>query len=303
MKDLMMLNAFNPDNTTEKEKQNVEDKIIKKKFLGKAFFERVLDVGIPKRKIDIIFFLEYCIKSEDEAKKICNIFNKNEIAPGNWNYFKEETGNKNWVIYSEDMYEIWSKGCIKYLHYRQNSVYQPIIPIGASSCHCMFEVLDLKGISLAEFETHNVVDMNSMFAYYVNIDCLDGLKPYNFATEAGLDTSKVEDMECMFSDGDGSEISFCGFNTTNVKYAAGMFENSEASEIDLRNTNFENVKDVSEMFSGCEQLIYVYTTFNWNENSGIGGTDMFKDCWNLHNFNANFVGIERANHYNGGYFK
>lgn len=232
------------------------------------------------------------ITSEKEAAQVCAMMGiKCPKMP--WDYFKEETGNKNWVVFSPEMYEIKGSSSDKYLHYKEDCKYHPVLPIGASSCYGMFSQLDVSNISLAQFNTKGVVNMECMFEECSNMDSLD---------LSMLEMSSVENTSCMFANVENCEISLQNCDLSKVKFAYGMFFNSACGEIDLRGTNFINVKCATEMFALCDQLTYIYTDFNWSENSEIDGAGMFAECEELHNFDYDYTGIEKANHYYGGYF-
>lgn len=89
-----------------------------------------------------------------------------------WDWFHEETGNENWVLYNNKMYEVISPdekhpNRPKYLHYKETSDLAPELPINCSSCHYMFSDLStIKELSLnkEKFDTRDIVTMCGMFS-------------------------------------------------------------------------------------------------------------------------------------------
>ena len=75
------------------------------------------------------------VNSEEERERVKAEVNTNSLAKYDW--FKEETGEKHWVLYNTEMYEM-IRDDIFYLHYKKDSNLAPVIPINASSCYKMF---------------------------------------------------------------------------------------------------------------------------------------------------------------------
>ena len=108
------------------------------------------------------------VDSEEERRRVLAEVNANSLAKYNW--FKENTGEKHWVLYNTEMYEITKNGNCKrlYLHYKGGSILAPATPINMTSCYCMFAGCSkLIQLDLSGFDTRNVIDMRSMFE-----DCL-----------------------------------------------------------------------------------------------------------------------------------
>ena len=77
------------------------------------------------------------VNSEEEREVVKEEINSNTLAKYNW--FREESGKRHWVLYNTEMYEV--KETLthdKYIHYKENSNLAPIIPINATSCYDMF---------------------------------------------------------------------------------------------------------------------------------------------------------------------
>ena len=155
------------------------------------------------------------VNSEEERKRVKEEVNTNVLAKYDW--FKEDSGEKHWVLYNTEMYEIVNdKWNGQYLHYMEDCDLTPIMPINTTSCYMMFSKcksltqLDLSNfdtrqvttminmfcrcyrltqLDLSSFDTHNVTRMNGMFSCCESLNQLD---LNNF------DTSKVTDMQAMF---------------------------------------------------------------------------------------------------------
>lgn len=73
------------------------------------------------------------VNSKFERIRIKAEVNANSLAKYYW--FKEETGEKHWVLYDIAMYEIIYNSCLRYI---DDCTLTPVIPINATSCHRMF---------------------------------------------------------------------------------------------------------------------------------------------------------------------
>ena len=92
------------------------------------------------------------------------------------------------------------------------------LPKGCINTRYMFARCELpRGFTLGNFDTSNVVDMDSMF-YKCKI-------PKGFTLGDKFDTSNVRDMECMFSECEMPEGFTLGdkFNISKVRYINFMF--------------------------------------------------------------------------------
>lgn len=69
------------------------------------------------------------VNSEEEREKVKQEVNANSLAKYNW--FKENTGEKHWVLYNTEMYEITKNGNCKrlYLHYKEDSNLAPVMNV------------------------------------------------------------------------------------------------------------------------------------------------------------------------------
>lgn len=127
------------------------------------------------------------VNVEDERERVKREVNSHSKHLYDW--FKEDTGNKHWVLYDTEMYLVKydSTGQWRYLNYREeNALVQmdgalaqnshiignsagtlnafPTIPINATSCRKMFYgCKSLENIDLSRFDTKNIVTMCCMF--------------------------------------------------------------------------------------------------------------------------------------------
>lgn len=113
------------------------------------------------------------VNSEKEREKVKREVNINSLAKYNW--FREESGKRHWVLYNTEMYEV--KETLthdKYIHYKENSNLAPIIPINATSCLFMFRnCWRPESLDLSNFDTSQVTEMGGMFFWCVTLKSLD----------------------------------------------------------------------------------------------------------------------------------
>lgn len=246
------------------------------------------------------------VNSEEERERVKAEVNTNSLAKYDW--FKEETGEKHWVLYNTEMYEM-IRDDIFYLHYKKDSNLAPVIPINASSCYKMFyEIIEhnssnfdtskmtdmswmfdncliLTTLDLSNFDTSNVTNMSYMFSECKSLTSLD---------LSNFDTSKVTDMSYMFSYCSMLiSLDLSSFDTSNVTDMSYMFEDCTGlTLLDLSNFNTENVTDMHYMFKYCDSLTTIYISDKWNTTSVIFSDDMFKECYSLPNFNQEKTDIK-----------
>lgn len=137
-------------------------------------------------------------------------------------WMREETGNKNWVLYNPNEYYVRkdSEYRCEHLHLSRSFKGKVRLPINASSCCGMFNGLDLAQLDLSEIDTFNIVDMSEMF-----------------------DSCKLGKTFTPI------------FNTSNVKTMRMMFMDCEKTEeMDLSHFDVNKVADFSQMLSGCLDL-------------------------------------------------
>lgn len=217
-----------------------------------------------------------------------------------YDWFKEDTGNKHWVLYDTEEYAVKydSTGQWRYLNYREESALvqnsttmdnptgtlhvSPTIPINATSCKKMFYgCKSLENIDLSRFDTRNIVDMCCMFTDCKNLRLLD---------LSGFSTGSVREMIHMFSRCSNLEqINLSGLDTNNVKYMGQMFYGCKSlKQLDLSSFNTEKVLYMGEMFSGCKSLRQLDLS-HFNTEKVVSMQNMFKNCSALEQLNiSNF---------------
>ena len=254
-----------------------------------------------------IYYLN--INSKEERERVKAEVNTNSLAKYDW--FKEETGEKHWVLYNTEMYEM-IRDDVFYLHYKKDSNLAPVIPINASSCYKMFYDCTTS-FNLSNFDTSKMTDMSWMFD---NCKALTQLDLSNFDTSnvtnmsymfskcqsltsldlSNFDTSKVTDMSYMFSYCSRLiSLDLSSFDTSNVTDMSYMFEDcSGLTLLDLSNFNTENVTNMHYMFKYCDSLTTINVSNQWNTDSVKFSIKMFKKCYSLPNFNQEKTDIKMA---------
>ena len=205
------------------------------------------------------------VNSEEEREKVKEEVNTNSLVKYDW--FKEETGEKHWVLYNTEMYEM-IRDDIFYLHYKEDSNLAPVIPINASSCYKMFyECYDLIALNLSNFDTSKMTDMSWMFDNCLNLTTLD---------LSNFDTSNVTNMSYMFSKCQSlTSLDLSNFDTSKVTDMSYMFSYcSRLISLDLSSFDTSNVTDMSYMFKDCSGLTLLdLSNFNTSKVTIMG--DMF----------------------------
>ena len=228
---------------------------------------------ITTRDKDVCFSLEgrtysLNVNSGEERRRVKEEVNSNSLDQYDW--FREETGEKHWVLYNVKMYEVYPD--IKdFLYYRKDSDLAPVIPINATSCCFMFfKCKSLTRLDFSNFNTSNITNMRGMFYYCESLTQLD-LNNFN--------TSHVTNMHEMFS---GCE---------------------SLIQLDLSSFDISNVTNMSDMFFYCEKLTTIYISDKWKTNSVENSNSMFRDCFSLPNYDSDVVDIKMAKPIEeGGYF-
>jgi len=109
------------------------------------------------------------------------------------------------------------------------------------------------------------------------LESIDGMGNLDLSS---FDTSKVTDMEDMFSACKIDTLNLANFNTGNVTDMGDMFKNCTVRNLDLSSFDTRKVTDMREMFSGCGNLTSLDLS-NFNMGSVQYYYDMFTDCPNL----------------------
>lgn len=188
---------------------------------------------------------EYSLRivSKEEMQRVKEEVNKNSKYTYDW--FKEESGNHNWVLYNTDMYEISNYEGNRYLHYIELNGLSPVVPINATSCKYMFDnCCNMEELDLKHFNTENIITMKGMFSECSKISKLD-LSCFN--------TAKVTNMLDMFSKCYNlEELDLSSFSTENVTHMINMFKDCESLKtLNLNSFDTENVTDMYGMFKNC----------------------------------------------------
>ena len=245
------------------------------------------------------------VNVEDERERVKREVNSHSKHLYDW--FKEDTGNKHWVLYDTEMYLVKydSTGQWRYLNYREeNALTQmdgaldqnshiignsvgtlnafPTIPINATSCRKMFYgCKSLENIDLSRFDTKNIVTMCCMFMNCKNLKQLD---------LSSLSTGNVREMTHMFFRCSSLEqVNLSGLDTHNVEYMGQMFYGCESlKQLDLSSFNTEKVLYMGEMFSNCKSLKQLDLS-NFNTEKVVIMQYIFNDCSALEQLNmSNF---------------
>lgn len=207
----------------------------------------------------------------------------NRISGKHYEWCKETEGKNHWVLYDTAMYsKVYGGDDLNTLTYNSGCGLAPTIPINATSCTAMFEkcedILDLR-----RFNTHNIVTMSDMFAYYRGTE-LD---------VSMLDTGNVESFTSMFFCCNKlKELNLLNLNTTKAIDMGCMFWNcSSLTELDLSCFSTELVQSMHHMFWNCRNLRMIdlssFSTVNVKDMEG-----MFKDCRKLYKLDLSSFSTE-----------
>ena len=108
-----------------------------------------------------------------------------------------------------------------------------------------------KEINLANFDTSNVEDMSRMFGTF-GMKTMENLVPIDFSK---FNTSKVKNMEEMFSYSFLPSLDIRNFDTSNVENMERMFDNLEyIRDLDLSGWNVKKVNNVQGIFSRLNKI-------------------------------------------------
>lgn len=110
-----------------------------------------------------------------------------------------------------------------------------------NSLYSAFKFCKAHTIDLSKLNTHNVINMESMF---------EGTKIKNIILD-GIDTSNVTSMSEMFCGIETSNLDLSSFDTRVVSDMYGMFKESIIERLDISSFNTDNVRDMQYMFAHC----------------------------------------------------
>lgn len=246
------------------------------------------DLSIEEEREEILEEREKCVKEISE------------ITGKHYGWYKEITGNKNWILYNTEQYEIRNYDDIEHLVFgrylldaetflcvRKDFKGKLHLPINASTCSFMFVDINVPEIDLTEFDTTNVVNMDYMF---LKADLGDSFSLGSItntqANDAGrniltLNTEGVTSMSGMFKDCKVKHLDLSSLRTHNVTDFSDMFYNCD-SLIDLNVDGFDtsNAEDFNGMFNGCHKLTQLNVK-HFNVNSVLHMSYLFSGCRRL----------------------
>ncbi|MFC2385687.1 MAG: BspA family leucine-rich repeat surface protein [Candidatus Nanosyncoccus sp.] len=129
----------------------------------------------------------------------------------------------------------------------------------------------IKKINLTGFDTSNVEDMSYMFASYA-MSTTEDIDPIDFSN---FNTSKVTNMQGMFSGSFFPSIDISHFDTSNVTDMSYMFTNlQKTTDIYAPFLNVKKVNNIYQIFQGCENLHYLNLS-GWELDSVTDMSSMF----------------------------
>ena len=210
------------------------------------------------------------VNSAEERERVKKEVNANSLDKYDW--FEEEMGEKHWVLYNTEMYEVIHICFVgSFLHYSESSALAPIIPINATSCFKMFEACrNLTTLDLSRINTKNVVDMGSMFFECENLMSLN---------VSNFNTSKVNDMGYMFNGCKAlTQLDLSNFYTSKVTNMSYMFEYCiKLIQLDLSNFDTSQVNGMRFMFGYCKALTQLDLS-SFDTSKVIYMDSMFRGC-------------------------
>ena len=246
------------------------------------------DLSIEEEREEILEEREKCVKEISE------------ITGKHYGWYKEITGNKNWILYNTEQYEIRNYDDIEHLVFgrylldaetflcvRKDFKGKLHLPINASTCSFMFVDINVPEIDLTEFDTTNVVNMDYMFLKAALGDCFSLGSPTNVQANTPdrniltLNTEGVTSMSGMFKDCKVKYLDLSSLRTHNVTDFSDMFYNCD-SLIDLNVDGFDtsNAEDFNGMFHGCHKLTQLNVK-HFNVNSVLHMSYLFSGCRRL----------------------
>ena len=207
-----------------------------------------------------------------------------EVTGKYYDWYKEITGNKNWILYDTEQYEVRNYDDIEHLVFgrylldaetflcvRKDFKGKLHLPINSSTCSFMFVDSNVHEIDLTEFDTTNVVNMDYMF---LKVDLGDRLKVNSSTT----------------TQDNGADRNILTFNTEGVTSMSGMFKDCKVKHLDLSSLRTHNVTDFSDMFYNCDSLIDLNVDgFDTSQAEDLCG--MFHGCNKLTQLNVKYFNV------------
>lgn len=212
-----------------------------------------------------------------------------EVTGRHYSWYKENTGNKNLILYDTEQYEVRNFDDIKYLVLnnrlmdvktflcvRRDFKGKLHLPINASTCSFMFVDINVSEIDLTEFDITNIVDMDYMFLEADLGDCFSLGSPTN--AQANTPDRNILTL-----------------NTEGVTSMSGMFKDCKVKHLDLNSLRTHNVTDFSDMFCSCNDLIDLNVDgFDTSKAKDFHG--MFQGCIKLTQLNVKHFKVDNVLH-------
>ena len=212
-----------------------------------------------------------------------------EVTGRHYSWYKENTGNKNWILYDTEQYEIRNYDDIEHLVFgrdlldaetflcvRKDCKGKLHLPINASTCSFVFVDINVPEIDLTEFDTTNVVNMDYMF----------------LKADLGDRFSLVSSTNAQATDADRNTLTL---NTEGVTSMSGMFKDCKVKYLNLSSLRTNNVIDFSDMFCSCNDLIDLNVDgFDTSKAKDFHG--MFQGCSKLTQLNVKHFKVDNVLH-------
>ena len=107
----------------------------------------------------------------------------------------------------------------------------------------LFENIQFKYIDISDWDVSNVMTMNCMFAYCIELKSVGDISKW--------DVSSVTNMYCMFLNCKFFNQDLSGWDVSSVTYMGYMFCGCESFNQDISKWDVSNVTDAINMFEKC----------------------------------------------------
>lgn len=219
-----------------------------------------------------------------------------EVTGRHYSWYKENTGNKNWILYDTEQYEVRNFDDIKYLVLnnrlmdvktflcvRRDFKGKLHLPINASTCNFMFVDINVPELDITEFDTTNIVDMDYMF----------------LEADLGDRFSLGSPANAQANTPDRNTLTL---NTEGVTSMSGMFKDCKVKHLNLSSLRTNNVIDFSDMFCSCNDLIDLNVDgFDTSKARDFHG--MFQGCIKLTQLNVKHFNVDNVLHMSCLFYK
>ena len=183
----------------------------------------------------------------------------------------------------------------------------------------IYQIENILGLDLSNFDTSKVTNMRSMFGYISNLVTLNlsnfdtskvtdmgymfsGMSSLTTLNLSNFDTSKVTDMQKMFDDMSNlTALNLSNFNTSTVTNMNQMFHATPSlTSLDLSNFDTSNVTDMQNMFSlynrdiSKDKLETIYANNDFNTTNLTYSYGMFINREKLRGGNGSFLADPRT---------